>query len=313
MLAAYKSTVNIALANANIGIAAISLEVLEDYEDTISGTTSHLNDLLEGLTGEDRPFTSKWEQALRRLRNEDRIHFDLAEKSSDEPRIILDAVLAAANKRKEESLKKEWSLVIEGRAICVRDVLEKLAGWVRKLVVLPSLLICPELSVEVTESLINLYAAILQYLAEILRYLNLSTGKRILKSIGQSQEDFQAKYSPVKCALENFGRLAGISHTANLGYSLNLMEAIQSQLGDKIARDKSRLEWLETAMKQPRQPIDRIDTTLQEIEDGLKREDRARILRAVSSIPYGTHHKTTRKGRLEGSGTWFLKKPEFNE
>ncbi|KAH7308611.1 hypothetical protein B0I35DRAFT_442295 [Stachybotrys elegans] len=49
MIAAYKSTINIALANANIRIAAISPDVLEEYKDMISDTTSDLNDHLNDL------------------------------------------------------------------------------------------------------------------------------------------------------------------------------------------------------------------------------------------------------------------------
>ncbi|GJC89249.1 hypothetical protein ColLi_12087 [Colletotrichum liriopes] len=51
MLAAHKSTINIALANANLRIAAISPEVLEDYKDMISDTTSDLKAHLEDLQG----------------------------------------------------------------------------------------------------------------------------------------------------------------------------------------------------------------------------------------------------------------------
>ncbi|KAK1990047.1 hypothetical protein LX36DRAFT_648413 [Colletotrichum falcatum] len=53
MLAAYKSTINIALANANIRIAAISPEVLEQYKDMISDATydltSHLQDMQQKI------------------------------------------------------------------------------------------------------------------------------------------------------------------------------------------------------------------------------------------------------------------------
>ncbi|KAK1521603.1 hypothetical protein CABS01_16507 [Colletotrichum abscissum] len=53
MLAAHKSTINIALANANIRIAAISPEVLKDYKDMIFDTTgdltTHLQDMQEKI------------------------------------------------------------------------------------------------------------------------------------------------------------------------------------------------------------------------------------------------------------------------
>ena len=53
MIAAHKSTINIALANANLRLAAITPEVLEDYKDLISDTTTdlttHLKDLQEKI------------------------------------------------------------------------------------------------------------------------------------------------------------------------------------------------------------------------------------------------------------------------
>ncbi|KAK2018049.1 hypothetical protein LZ32DRAFT_654270 [Colletotrichum eremochloae] len=53
MLAAHKSTINIALANANLRIAAISPEVLDSYKDMIADTTSdletHLQDIQEKI------------------------------------------------------------------------------------------------------------------------------------------------------------------------------------------------------------------------------------------------------------------------
>ncbi|KAI1754330.1 hypothetical protein F4782DRAFT_539160 [Xylaria castorea] len=300
------------------------------------------------------PTRSKWEQALQRLIKEYEKQFHLLKKSLGEPRKVLDDVLAAANERKEECVRKRWRLVINGRTIYIRDVLEKISVWVKKLVTIGDIAIqydpvhaalpwaavrlimqtsindletfghvivslenltsiiaqchiietvylgnrkskTPELADQLNESIVNLYAAILRYLADIIQYLASSTRKRILKSIGHSQEDFQAKYLPVKNALEDFGRLAGISQAANLVHGLDLIESIDKQLSDINDRDESGSRWL------------------QEIDDGLEQENRVRILRAISNIPYGTHHKTARKGRVEGSGAWLLKKPEFRE
>lgn len=49
MLAAHKATINIALANANLRIAAVPPEVLEDYKDMICDTTIDLNAHMEDL------------------------------------------------------------------------------------------------------------------------------------------------------------------------------------------------------------------------------------------------------------------------
>ncbi|KAI0554188.1 hypothetical protein F4679DRAFT_579797 [Xylaria curta] len=315
---------------------------------------------------------SKWEQALQRLRKEDQEHFNAVDKTTNTPLTVLDGVLAAVSKRKEDCLRKRWNTVVDGRTIYIRDVLEKISVWVKKLIAIGDIAIqydsrhaalpwatmrlimqtgindlevfgyiivsvenlasimaqcyiiesvylngreskIPKLSTQLTESVINLYAAILRYLADVIHYFKLSTGKRILKSIGQSHEDFQTKYSPINHALETFGRLAGVAQAANIGEGLNLIEGIQQQLGDIYARNESESIWLRIAFERLQQPIDRIDIRLQEINDGLRREDRLRILNAVSKIPHGTLHKEERNGRVEGSGEWFLKKPDFKE
>ncbi|TRX91334.1 hypothetical protein FHL15_007756 [Xylaria flabelliformis] len=308
---------------------------------------------------------SKWEQALQRLRKEDQEHFNAVNKSTHTPLEVLDGVLAAVSKRKEDCLRKRWNTVVDGRTIYIRDVLEKisaigdiviqydprhaalpwaamrlimqtgindlevfgyitvslenLASIMAQCYIIESVYLngreskIPKLSTQLTESVINLYAAILRYLADLVQYFNLSTGKRILKSIGQSQKDFQTKYSPINHALETFGRLAGVAQAAKLGEGLDLIESLQKQLDDIYARDEKESIWLKTTFERLQQPIDRIDTRLQEISDGLGREDRLRILNAISKIPYNTHHKEERNGRVEGSGEWFLKKPEFKE
>ncbi|KAJ2991079.1 hypothetical protein NUW58_g2655 [Xylaria curta] len=313
---------------------------------------------------------SKWDRALKELSKEDQEQLGLVNKSLDEPHIVLDAILEAANKRKEACVEKRWKLVINGRPVYIRDVLEKLSVWVKKLLAIGDIAIqydpehaalpwaamrfimqssindlevfghiivsleslasivaqchiietvylggrkpkMPELSIQLTESVIDLYTAVLRYLADIIQHLGLSTGKRIFKSIGQSQEDFQAKYLPVKQAFENFGRLAGIAQTENLGHGLVLIEDIERQLRDKDARDEGQSKWLKAAIEQLRQPIDRIDTRLQRINDGLDRWDRVGILKAISAIQYSIHHKTAGKDRIEGTGLWFLARTEF--
>ncbi|KJZ69222.1 hypothetical protein HIM_11385 [Hirsutella minnesotensis 3608] len=49
MLAGYKSTINIALANANIRVAAVTPRVVEDYKDMISDTTHDLREQLQSI------------------------------------------------------------------------------------------------------------------------------------------------------------------------------------------------------------------------------------------------------------------------
>ncbi|KAI1128059.1 hypothetical protein F5Y10DRAFT_292341 [Nemania abortiva] len=346
---------------------ASSVEPHSSSLDPAAPASNESNGISVGGSG------SKWEQALQRLKKEDQEQFERIKNSSDKHSEVLDTVLVAANERKEECLRKKWKVAtINGRKIYIRDILEKLSVWVKKLIAISDIAIqydpvhaalpwaavrlimqtgindlevfshviisleniasivaqChiieavylggrelnpPELSAQVAESVISLYAAILQYLADIIEYFALGAEKRILRSIRQSQEDFQAKYSPITHALENFGRLTGIAQAANLRHGLNLIRNIEKQLRDKNIQDEKERGWLKSSIEQLQQPIDRIDTGLQEIRSGLERHKRDEILKAISTIPYGTHHKTSRNGILKGSGEWFLQRLEFYE
>ena len=79
---------------------------------------------------------SKWAAALRRLSKEDREQFDFANKIADDPKAVLDSVLAATKTRKDECLRKRWKLVVKGRTVILRDVLEKLTTWIQKFMVI---------------------------------------------------------------------------------------------------------------------------------------------------------------------------------
>lgn len=80
---------------------------------------------------------SKWERALQTLKEDDRKQFDRIKDPLDNHHGVLLAVLSAANERKEECIKKRWRIDVNGRTIYVRDVLEKLCSWVKKIIVLP--------------------------------------------------------------------------------------------------------------------------------------------------------------------------------
>ncbi|KAI8634826.1 hypothetical protein F5Y19DRAFT_469876 [Xylariaceae sp. FL1651] len=317
----------------------------------------------------ESPSQSKWDQALERLRKEDQEQFDLARKSFNNPHNVLSSVLEAANKRKEECLKKRWKLVVNGRTIIMRDVLEKLSVWVKKLVaigdiaiqynpvsaalpwaalrlilqasindmeVFGSILISlervanfmtlsgiietqyfgtktkqsRELSNLLSNSMINLYTAILQHLAEILHYYKSTTLTRIAKSISTSQVDIEAKLLPVTRARDDLWHLISLAETEKRDVGFAKVESIERQIQDVDERGHAKIQSMANALQQP---IDRIDARLAEIHDGLQRDIRLKILRAISPMPYGVHHKAACKGRLEGSGRWLLRKPAYGE
>ncbi|PTB48811.1 hypothetical protein M431DRAFT_127355 [Trichoderma harzianum CBS 226.95] len=164
---------------------------------------------------------------------------------------------------------------------------------------------------QLSECITDLYAAILGYLASIMHYYGLTTVVRILKSVVVSKNDMKAKYEPVESAQAKFRRFAEISGAQDLGSAINGIQGIEQHLKDKDERDQMEMQSLRDTMKDLHQPIDRIDSRLGQIQDGIEQQVRTQILKAISTIPYGVHHKTASKGRLEGSGRWLLNKSAF--
>lgn len=85
--------------------------------------------------GDISPEKDKWETALNDLSTEDRKNFSLIETSQKSPQDVLVDLLAAVEVKKDECLRKRWKVVIKGRTIILRDVLDKLSVWVKKMMV----------------------------------------------------------------------------------------------------------------------------------------------------------------------------------
>jgi hypothetical protein len=82
--------------------------------------------------------SDKWAAALERLSHEDRERFSLLKTGQRSAHEVLVGVLEATRQKKDECMKKRWKVVIKGRTIILRDVLEKLSVWVSKIVVCSS-------------------------------------------------------------------------------------------------------------------------------------------------------------------------------
>lgn len=144
-----------------------------------------------------------------------------------------------------------------------------------------------------------------------MHYYGLTTAVRILKSVVVSKNDMKVKYEPVETAEAKFRRLAEISRAQELGSAVDGIQEVEQHLKNKDDRDQMEMQSLRDAMKDLHQPINRIDSRLGQIQDGIEQQMRTQILKAISTIPYGVHHKTASKGRLEGSGRWLLNKSAF--
>ncbi|KAJ4860026.1 ankyrin repeats (3 copies) domain-containing protein [Trichoderma breve] len=262
---------------------------------------------------------SRWAEALQRLSKEDQTQFELAQNGIDDPKSVLSNVLTATNKRKEDCMKKRWKLVIKRQTIIIRDILEKLSNWVQKLLAVGDVIIqydpihaalpwaAIKLIMQATINDIEIFGHVLSSLENI---SNLIAQCQLIEVIyfterrKQSGELFDQLSECITClyaailgylasimhyygltTAAKFRRLAEISGAQELGSAVDGIQGIEQHLKDKDERDQ--------------------------IQDGIEQQMRTQILKAISTIPYGVHHKTASKGRLEGSGRWLLNKLAF--
>lgn len=161
---------------------------------------------------------------------------------------------------------------------------------------------------QLSQAVIKLYAAILQYLAGVMHYYHTGTFVRFLKSAANTKSNLESDFRHLEEAQTETIRLAQLveaqrSEDAALG--MTDMTEKQSEL-DKT--NASRFDELRKALQDYERPISRMSEQLALIQDELDQESRVKILRAISTIPYPTHHKVASQGRLVGSGQWLLEK-----
>lgn len=157
---------------------------------------------------------------------------------------------------------------------------------------------------DLMRALLDLYTKILGYLCMTIRYYKLGTVNRHLKSIVASKADMEEKYKPINDAQTLIEKYANLAEAQKINTILDTVTELYE-------RDKA--VDLGKAIQELRGPIARAANQLDAINDGLAREMRVRILKAISTIAYPQQHKTARKGRLEGSGSWLLQKPAFGQ
>jgi hypothetical protein len=156
--------------------------------------------------------------------------------------------------------------------------------------------------------LVSLYASILAYLTTVLKYYSQGSAIRFVKSVASPVANFEAKYAPIQAAKDEAWALAQLAEAQKSEQILAGLSRIENGQGKTAALV---FETLGNVLKELQEPTARAAIQLAEIHDGLERDTRARILKAISPIPYTTHHKNARKGRLKGSGEWLLEKPEY--
>lgn len=140
----------------------------------------------------------------------------------------------------------------------------------------------------------------------MLPYFSQRATTRFIKSMGAGKTEFEEKFEPVTTAKTVVQELAALAETEKTSWILGNLDRIE----ETHHRQQGTLLEILTDLQQP---IDRLGTQLDIIQDGLERQKRIQILRSISTIPYTAHHKAARKDRLEGSGQWLLKRQVFQQ
>ncbi|KAI1138632.1 hypothetical protein F5Y05DRAFT_45349 [Hypoxylon sp. FL0543] len=97
-----------------------------------------IGDVTEGSTPKvvnPKARHNSWSLGVEQLKKQEGDSFSLINALDREPLSVLIDILKATNDKKDECLKKRWKVVIKGRAIILRDILEKISVWVDRLLV----------------------------------------------------------------------------------------------------------------------------------------------------------------------------------
>lgn len=76
-----------------------------------------------------------WGEALKVLSEEDKARYDQRLTKGLGQQHLLNNVLEAALVKREECKQRRWKISVKGKSIILRDVLEKMAVWVKKFIV----------------------------------------------------------------------------------------------------------------------------------------------------------------------------------
>ena len=180
------------------------------------------------------------------------------------------------------------------------------------------------------DRLTMLYAAVLTFLIRTIHYFGKRTVKRLAQSIvtltdtsvdammgtiDSLERDVDRDAQLIVAERQNVV-LQGIQHLSSSlpgWYSDNSMSLlVQASATPDIAsqqRDTSLLEIMRTIQK----PFNRMADQLVNVHDTLAQNERASILRWLSTIPYAQHHQNVRKGRLQDSGMWLFEHEDFRK
>lgn len=173
-----------------------------------------------------------------------------------------------------------------------------------------------QIVVQVQNSIISLYVAILQYLIQALKYFGWSKVKRVFNGLSPTANDeIKQMLSAIETAKKNVDTDA--SH-ANHELSLDKMDFLiegQKELEQQIARagidQERRDEYLEELVREWQAPLDIITDRITEVHDYVEEAQIKKISDWLSTMQQDSYHSAIQASRLQSSGKWLLASPAF--
>jgi hypothetical protein len=152
----------------------------------------------------------------------------------------------------------------------------------------------PPAAAELRQALIRFYVPIVSYLSKAKQFLEEeSKFKRIVKSAFAIEEFVTGAFADID------KRRVDVDRYAVMCLAEQQSDKTSAQSQEQVAR----LAKLEDRLTQP---IDRMDNALKDIQDGLQRADRIRVLTWISNEPYLQHHRQAGEGFNPHTGQWLL-------
>lgn len=185
---------------------------------------------------------------------------------------------------------------------------------------------------QLSDSIVKLYTAILFYLSEIHRYYARSTPQRLALSVIRTAESASQEWiDKIKNAESQVHLNSQVlyyesmkstsSDVLSIHATLQQLSPVPGRLGvlETGIKDMSvqvpelgrRVERLQIILSELGRPISRIASALSALEDSLDEKERVRIFDWLTDARYTSHQKEKAKNLLRGSCQWLLNKPKF--
>ena len=155
-------------------------------------------------------------------------------------------------------------------------------------------------------ALVQLYSTILMYQSKAKHFFDENTAKRIIRSAFVTEDELGRLAKKMDGEELIVDRCAATLNAENQASTNDSLEALSISQDENYAKLKDLLQKID-------EPVHRISSQLNEIEDNLDKSKRYEILRWLSAQPHHEHHEQIRKKALASTGRWLVEDSTYAE